>query len=363
MAKVTIQSGAEQVAAHVRAELERGRWAAGMPGRSRLAAELGVSGKLVEAALGQLEREGLLAGAGPRRRRRVVTARLGSAGGLRLVILPFESRDRKEEDIVDLRHRLEDAGHSVDFAERSLTEMRMSMPRVARLAEGCAADAFVVIAGSREILEWFARGPRPAFALFGRRRGVAIAGAGPNKPPAIAAATRRLLELGHRRIVMLARRVRRLPKPGTSETTFLAELAAGGIEPGPYHLPDWDDSVDGLHNCLEALFQVTPPTALIIQEVSPFMASYLHLTQRGLRVPQDVSLICTDAAGAFDWCRPPIAHIRWDSAPVLRRVLSWAENIRRGKEDRRQTLTQAEFVEQGTVGVRLKCGKAEKRKS
>ncbi len=64
-------------------------------------------------------------------------------------------------------------------------------------------------------------------------------------------------------------------------------------------------------------------------------------------MPQDVSLVCTDADPGFGWCQPPIAHIRWDFRPVVRRMVRWANNVSRGKEDKRQTLTKAEFVEGG----------------
>ena len=33
-----------------------------------------------------------------------------------------------------------------------------------------------------------------------------------------------------------------------------------------------------------------------------------------------------------------------------RRIVRWADNVARGKDDRRQTLTKAEFVEGGTIG-------------
>jgi DNA-binding transcriptional MocR family regulator len=62
-------------------------------------------------------------------------------------------------------------------------------------------------------------------------------------------------------------------------------------------------------------------------------------------------LVGTDSDRSFAWCRPTVAHIRWDSGPVLRRVVRWAANIGRGREDRRQTLVKAEFVDGGTVGV------------
>lgn len=72
VSELYISSGGEQVAAHLREGLLQGRWSGLLPGRQRLARELGVSGKIVEAALGLLELEGLLAGQGPRRRRGIV---------------------------------------------------------------------------------------------------------------------------------------------------------------------------------------------------------------------------------------------------------------------------------------------------
>ena len=93
-----------------------------------------------------------------------------------------------------------------------------------------------------------------------------------------------------------------------------------------------------------------PPTALFLDEAFQFNACYHYLSQRGFMVPQDVSLVCTDDDPSFDWCDPSVAHIRWDPNTVVRRIVRWTNNIARGKDDRRQTLTKAEFVEGGTVG-------------
>ena len=65
MPDLTILSPSEQVAAHLRGELMRGRWAETMPGGPKLAAELGIDKKTVEAALGLLEEEHLLIPQGP----------------------------------------------------------------------------------------------------------------------------------------------------------------------------------------------------------------------------------------------------------------------------------------------------------
>jgi DNA-binding LacI/PurR family transcriptional regulator len=272
---------------------------------------------------------------------------------LRLAILAFDPPvvELAEGYMSDLLHRLGEAGHRVFFAEKCLLELGMEVGRVARMVRRTEADAWVVCAGSREVLEWFAAQPVPAFALFGRRRGVPIAGVGPDKVSVMVAVTRHLIESGHRRIVILARQLRRLPVPGGAECAVLAEMATHGIPTGEFNLPDWEETGEGFHRCLEELFRFTRPTALFIDEAPFLIAALQFLGRRGLRVPEDVSLVCLDPDPGFAWCHPEVAHVRWDSRPVVRRVVRWAANVSHGKEDRRQTLTKAEFVEGGTVGV------------
>ena len=345
-------SATERVAAHLREELLRGALWDPLPGVHALTAELGTNHNTVEKALRLLEQEGLLVTQGPGRRRRIAVAEGKVARPLRLAILDFDPPAVALADgyMTDLLHRLGEAGHSVFFADKCLLELGMEVGRIARLVRRTEADAWVVCAGSREVIEWFAAQPAPVFALFGRRGGLPIAGVGPDKVTAQAAVTRRLIELGHRRIVQLARRNRRLPVPGAAERAILEAMAARGIETGLYNLPDWEETGKGFHGCLTELFRVTPPTALIIDEAPFLVAALQFLGRRGLRVPEDVSLVCTDDDRAFAWCEPTIAHIRWDSRPVVQRVVRWAANVSHGRDDLRQTLTKAEFVEGGTVG-------------
>ena len=226
----------------------------------------------------------------------------------------------------------------------------MDVKRIAKLVEETQADAWIVVGGSRHVLEWFVEHSIPAFALFGRRRSLTIAGAGPAKPTAMIDLTKRLIQLGHRKIVLLVREERRLPKPGATESAFLKTLEANGIQPSSYHLPGWSESPDGFQKCLEELFRVTPPTALIVDESPFFVAAMQFFIKRGIRVPEAVSLACCDSDPNFSWCMPPITHIDWDSRPILKRIVNWASNISRGKIDHQQLETKAQFVEGGTIG-------------
>ncbi|MDC0275300.1 substrate-binding domain-containing protein [Verrucomicrobiales bacterium] len=174
----------------------------------------------------------------------------------------------------------------------------MNANRVAGLVENTEADAWMVSAGSREILEWFADQNQNAFALFGRRKGLSIAGAGPNKSPLFSSITRRLIELGHRRISLLCRSQLRQPSPAESLRNFLSELESAGVKTGKCHLPDWEENKAGFAKALDSLLEHTPPTALILDKPFLYNAAYHRLARRGLRVPEDVSLVCTDGLPA-----------------------------------------------------------------
>ena len=320
-----------------------------MPGVGWLTAELGVNHKTVESALRQLEQEGLLAGQGPGRRRRVIPPSGDSVRPMRLAIFSYEPADQFLAYFVELQHALVSAGHTTIVPQKSLTELGMDVARIARLVKQTEADAWIVQAGSHEVLEWFAAQPAPAFALFGRREGIPIAATGPDSQTAIIAATRQLLALGHRRLVMIGRSERRKPTPEKSERAILDELAAHGIPTSDYNLPDWEETREGLQALLTSLFRVTPPTALIIGEKIFFAATQQFLARRGLRVPEQVSLICVDPDPSFSWCTPSIAHVHWDSTPLVRRIVQWAATVSRGREDEKQTLTPAQFIPGGTI--------------
>lgn len=351
MKPLRILSASEQVAGHLREELLRGTWHETMPGEDRLVAQLGVGRDTVKIALRHLEEEGILMGQGAGRRRKIVLPEDHAPPGLRVAMLLFDARAQGDDYYIDLRHRLEAVGHLPFFADKTLEDLGRTIGRMARYVAKTEADAWIIGAGSRDTLEWFARQETPAFALFGAREGVRIAATGPDKAPTLTEVTRHLLALGHRRISFIVRREHRQPEPTRPVRVYLDELEAAGLTTGEFNLPDWNESREGFERLLDSLFGgPTPPTALILDEAFEFHAAYHHLSWRALKIPGDVSLVCTDDDPGFAWCEPPVSHIRWDSRPVVRRIVRWVNNVAHGKDDRRQTFTRAEFVEGGTIG-------------
>ncbi|MBL9117011.1 MAG: substrate-binding domain-containing protein [Verrucomicrobiaceae bacterium] len=341
----------DQVTEHLRSEILRGRWSGALPGKHQLAAELGVNNKTVESALRQLEKTGLLLPQGAGRKRLINTRRRSMSRTLRIALLLNDHvLDEKTKLVLEIKHALDTAGHTIITLPKSLTTLRFDPKLVAALVRKTEADAWLILAASRSVLEWFAGQSMPAFAVFGNRFGIKIPSVSPNKPPVIAEATRHLISLGHRRIAMLAKRAVRMPHPTVGIAAYLDTLHTHGCQPSEFNLPDWDETNAGFHACLSSLFRATPPTALIVDEVTYFVAAMQFLLREGLKVPADVSLISTDDDVAFSHCDPPVACMRWDMRPVVRRIVQWAANVSRGKPDFAQTLTPAEFVSGGTVG-------------
>ncbi len=343
-------SVAEQVAQVIRDGLQEERWVKTVPGRNRLAKELGVNHKTAQAALNQLESEGLLKSQGPGRERLIVDHGRATSKVLRVMILTYEKSDCTSADLLNITHRLQAAGHVTSFASKTLADLGMDVKRVARFAKQTDTDAWLIVAGSRNILNWFAEQAIPVFALYGRAIKVSIANTGPEKSDAFKELIDRLFEWGHRRIVYLTREERRKPVMGAFERLYLGHLEELGITTGLFNLPDWGNNPDDLRQGLESLFRSTPPTAIIVDDSNTFLAVVQHLARMGISAPEKISLACTDFSPSFDWCRPKVTHIAWNSSVAARRVVNWMSHVSQGKNDRRKTLMKAKLLMGGTTG-------------
>jgi DNA-binding LacI/PurR family transcriptional regulator len=349
MEPFTPLSVVDQLVARLRDSISIGELSGTMPGIRKLASALGVSSNTVIAAVEQLEREGFLQSQGHGCRSQIVLPEDFVRPAFRVTLLLFERSDIHLDYVVEIQSRLKEEGRDVHFAEKSLVDMRLNVSQIARMVNRTKTDAWVVFSSTQEILEWFATQSTPTFALFGRFRRVPLAAIGLDKAPAFRAAIRRLVELGHRRIVLLQPKHNRQPIPALLVRESLEEMEANGIKTGEYNIPDWEQSPAGLRKLLDALFAISPPTALILDRPQELIAAQIILSHKKILAPQDISLVCDDDP-AFAWNEPSISCICWNSRPWVRRIVRWVDNVANGKDDRRQSFTKAKFVERGSIG-------------
>jgi len=345
-----ISSPSQQVAAHLRDLIHKGRWRKAMPGTPAIAEELDIDRKTVTAAIRQLEEEGLVKSQGPGKPRTVARRKKPDTTRLHIRFLVYEDDDRQRNHVMELLPRIRELGHHFEIDRRTLTSLGMNLERIKSHVRQNPADVWLVQSAPEEVLEWFASQQTPAMAVFGRRRRIKIASIGPDKVAAMRTCVDRLVELGHRRIVLLAREERRHPKPGHLESEFLRRLEFHGIPAGPYHLPEWKDDPVSFHQCLETLFSHTPPTALIFDEAQFYVAGLQHLAQMKLSPPHDISLVSCDNHAIFEWCRPSVSHMAWDAEKVVNHIVHWVRQLSHGVHDDKTCYIPAEFRENGSIG-------------
>ena len=355
MKSIRLLSAVEQVASYLENLILKGHIKGEISGVARLSKELGANTKTVASALQVLEREGILINQGPRRKRLVDTRKISllseeSPKQISFGILAYEPSDRSTVFFMELMHTLADYGYSVRYAKKTLTELKMDLESVQELVKREDFGAWLVFSGSREILEWFSQQRVSVFALSGRRKGLRMPAVGPNSSDAFLEALDHLIAVGHRKIVKICRSERRLPTPGFIERLFLDRLNESGIPVGTYNLPHWNETRTGFQELLESLFRVTSPTVLIFDEPAFLVPVMQFLGERGIRVPQDLSLMFMAPDAQFEWSDPVIACLDWKTAPLTRRILKWANNVTEGRDDFEQTLTPASFRIGGTIG-------------
>jgi len=351
MRQIKIKTAVEQISDAIRESIQSGEMKGTIPGAGRLAKALGVNHKTVESALRDLESEGLIINKGARQSRSVNSKNLKLPNaGIRIAIFLQDQSDVRDVMMVEIKHRLEESGHYPFFVNKSMIDLRMNKRRIARIVTRTETDAWILLAAPKEILEWFSKQETPAFAIFGNRlEEVNVAGASPGKSHPVVQATQTLIDLGHRRIILIIRKYQREPI-STSAQAFLDVLNSNGIQSSDFNLPDWEETGEGFNQLLKSIFKITPPTAIITDEPFQYLAAHHFMVNRGIQIPKHLSLICSDYDPIFKWCMPSVSHITFSNKPLLRRINDWAQNIKNQKTDLRQTILKATFVPGETIG-------------
>lgn len=109
----------------------------------------------------------------------------------------------------------------------------------------------------------------------------------------------------------------------------------------------------GYHQTLENLFNLTPPTALIIgdSEQVPRVVSFLLRHQ--LRYPEDVSLVVLDEAEELQQYEPPISYLKKDNPALVKIALNSIRKKLAQLPDEELIISPAKLVLTGSVAKTL----------
>nr|BFE60559.1 LacI family DNA-binding transcriptional regulator [Dactylosporangium thailandense] len=123
-------------------------------------------------------------------------------------------------------------------------------------------------------------------------------------------ATEHLLSLGHRRIGFIAGPKRLLCSRARLDG-YGAALAAAGLDTDPSLIQQGDFYHESGCSGAEALLSLPePPTAIFASSDQMAFGAYEAVRRRGLRVPDDVSVVGFDDLPESRWTSPPLTTVR-----------------------------------------------------
>ena len=318
---------ASQLAVELRAELEKGTWPGWLPSERVLSRTLQASRNTIRAALEQLKADGLIKpvrGLG----NRVVGQAKSSPDEKRTktvgVLIPEpigRLRPLTALWIDELKDLLIEEGYRLRIHEGRQYYQTNPARVLERLIGQHAHSAWILTLSSEAMQRLFARRRTPCLVAGSTYPDIALPHYDLDNRAICRHAAGILLRVGHRRLALLNRESRRAGDVD-SERGFIE-----GVRRSPhrdataviaYHRDDVDSVARALRTLLE---RNNPPTALVVSNSYAYLSTASVLAQRGLRVPQDISLISRDDDPFLASLVPEPARYRVDPHSFAKKIV------------------------------------------
>lgn len=335
----------------LREAIAEGQWSRWLPGELELARRLRVSRVTLRAALAGMERANLIR-AGQGRRREIIhvksppTTKPMNRAVVLLSPLPLHRLTTSTIFWMDeLREHLDAAGWPLEILESAAAFRRRPAHALDELAARCHPAGWVLYRSTPEMQRWFSERGLPTVIAGSRHPGIQFTAVDEDYTACCRHAAGRFLAEGHRSLAIV--------QPNTALAGDLESAAgfAAGVG-APVHSVIHDGSVRGITVSLARLFAQKPhPTGLFVFHSTHLLSVLGWLQQRGLRVPDDVSVICRDDESFLDSVIPSVAHYSLNPSLFARKISRLVANlVAHGAAPSRQHRVMPSFVRGDTLG-------------
>ena len=323
----------KQVADILREQILSGRWGNKLPGYRPLCEELAVSQPTVKSALAILTSEGILLPAEPAKSRTIAPKAISKTSKkikhlivitpkpmealhsvilsiLRPIILEVQKRGWSSELIVTPAYKQSDPCSTLD-----------------KLKEEHSADSWLILSPERPMIEWADQSSLQILALGGDVQRSEIPSLGNSLSIMSIQAFSKLLSIGHRRIIMGTVGL----KAGIAEATNKALQQCfrnyNSTFSSNYNIADFPrNNPQKFWEILENIFTLTPPTAIILPTCHYLATLLSFCNMRGIRIPEDLSVIVVANSSHLPWFRPQIAHFDTPTKQLSKQLIEWIIN-------------------------------------
>lgn len=244
-----------------------------------------------------------------------------------------------------------DANHwTIEHKVVKADQSRSNIKRWQRLLESSGAELLIVVAGSRKTLQWASECGVPVLALGGDTTGFRMPAVGYDSDAMVTIALDHLLATGHRDIcfplaVKSATFIREM------ESAMIESFARHGVEfQANLHFPQWHSNIpeawrEGLH----WRFGERQPDAILLDGVHAYRTSLGVLMERGLKVPDDLSLVVLGEQSELSWFHPVPASFDLDPLRLADKIAHWIDSP---KSEQKSSILPPKWMEGGSIRVR-----------
>lgn len=326
----------DQVEAALLAEIEQGRWTGLLPGLRELAQTLEVSVPTLSTAIDRLVKKGALIGRGGRKRFQVAGKRQPGATktkpSRRLLIITSPGGIAVQNKVAtDVIHSFSIAlarrGWTVQYAEVDFYEAKKPHRNWDELLKGDRVDRILVLFGREAIGEWAIGTGLPTCFLGGNPGDLPIPVIAVKSQHMVEHALEQLVAAGHRNfLIPLCRRHPSLV--GHVRESYANVLSRHGLPPRPeieVPAPDTHTPETLMRLMERAWSQTKPPTGLVFMDWRDCVTGLAFLLARGLRIPDDVSVVVLTHEFQIEWFRPALAHFTYPQDGFVKALLRWID--------------------------------------
>lgn len=313
----------------LREAIAAGRWTDDLPGERRLCEEWHISRPTLRAALTALAGEGLVTIAQGRPTRLCDTppaqARAASES-LTIGLLSPEPLHAMPPYVLlwvdELRSQLASEGHLLQVhVGRAWSGGKNPARALQSLTSTIPAAAWVLYRSTQAMQQWFEEKQVPCVVVGSVFPGTTLPSVDRDHRAVCRHAVGAMAARGHQRVALLIQEPQ-YAGDHESEAGFLEGLRAAAPRGLTGHIQRHDGTREGLLRGLDRL--ISQPRqraqAVLVARTSSALTVCTALLQRGLRIPQDVALLCRDDDSFLDETTPQIARYGVPAGAFAKRI-------------------------------------------
>jgi LacI family transcriptional regulator len=216
----------------------------------------------------------------------------------------------------DARERLEEQGHAMRFLAPQIFHLKKPERALDRLVRAYPSAAWVLYLAGERMQRWFQQNHVPALIYGSPFPGVMLPFVVSDWGAAAFHAGVQLLRRGHRVIAMIEYEV---PFPGI--LAINEGMARALASHATVHIFK-DDRTPGsvAHAIADAMNLKERPSAMVLTRATQLLTCLSWFASRGIRIPQDVSVICLANDSWFAELYPPVSYYEPDTRLMSRSI-------------------------------------------